>query len=75
MLQELAGKAFQEAEDALVRFVNTGGLRFRRGESVWSGSPIRDMQQVDEVLTKLDELAGRTWRTAQSRTSSCPPAA
>lgn len=65
VLQELAGKAFQEAEDALVRFVNTGGLRFRRGESVWSGSPIRDMQQVDEVLTKLDELAGRTWRTAQ----------
>ncbi|GDY33399.1 AAA domain-containing protein [Gandjariella thermophila] len=65
-LRMLSGQTFRQVESDLMEFVNLGGLRVRRGDSPWSLSEVRDEDAVREVVAKLNDLAGRTWRDAQS---------
>ncbi|WP_329793558.1 AAA domain-containing protein [Lentzea sp. DG1S-22] len=66
-LRDLHGDTVQRVEDDLMKFINSDGLRFHRGESAWSESEIRTPEQVQNVIVQLDELHAKTWPDAQDR--------
>lgn len=66
-LRDLNGEVVRRVEDDLMRFVNSAGLRYRRGESAWSRSQVRTPEQVGNLIAKLDELHASTWPGAQDR--------
>lgn len=65
-LAALDKKTIRDIENDLNRSVDMSGLAVRRGDSAWSRCEIRDAEAAREVLAKLDALAGRAWRDAQS---------
>ncbi|MGM1058529.1 AAA domain-containing protein [Saccharothrix sp. Mg75] len=66
-LRDLHGDTVRRVEDDLTRFINSGGLRFHRGESAWSQSDIRTDEQMQAIVVQLDELHGKTWPKAQNQ--------
>lgn len=66
-LRDLHGDTVRRVEDDLMKFINSDGLRFHRGESAWSESEIRTSEQVQNVIVQLDELHAKTWPHAQDR--------
>jgi very-short-patch-repair endonuclease len=66
-LRRLHGDVLRRVEDDLIQFVTSEGLRFHRGESAWSQSEIRTIEQVRGVVAQLDQLHGTTWQDAQER--------
>ncbi|WP_157767817.1 AAA domain-containing protein [Actinosynnema pretiosum] len=67
VLRALSGEVLGQAEEALVRFVNSDGLRFRRGDSAWSHSLIRTDEEMEDMVVQLDQLHAKTWPKAQDR--------
>ena len=57
-------------EEQLRRFVDLGGWRWYRGESVWSGVQDADEAAVRSILVELDNLAGRSLQQAQTDITS-----
>ncbi|GLY53004.1 AAA domain-containing protein [Lentzea sp. NBRC 102530] len=66
-LRDLHGDVVRGVEDALMEFVNNGGLAFHRGESAWSHSEIRSDDEVRRLVVELDDLHRRTWPEAQKQ--------
>ncbi|WP_330277667.1 AAA domain-containing protein [Lentzea sp. NBC_00516] len=66
-LRDLHGDVVRGVEDALMEFVNNGGLVFHRGESAWSHSEIRSEDEVRRLVVELDDLHARTWPQAQEQ--------
>lgn len=65
---ELAGldaAVSREVIDLLAGFVAGDGLRFWRGDSPWSRSPVTKSQEVADTLATLDTLTTNTLRSAR----------
>jgi very-short-patch-repair endonuclease len=65
-LRDLSGDVVLGVEEALVEFVNSDGVRFRRGESAWSNSQIRASEQVRSMVVELDNLHSTVWPAART---------
>lgn len=64
-LRRLSGAALDEIQTMLKDFVDLGGARVRLGQSPWSNSPVRSLEEVRDIQLVLDELAGGGLHDAQ----------
>ena len=66
ILATLDRETIAAAEDDLKAYVDKGGLRVRRGGSVWSSCDLRTDAQLRDILLRLDSVTGPDYQTTRS---------
>ncbi|HEX3959444.1 MAG TPA: AAA domain-containing protein [Trebonia sp.] len=65
-LRALGSDAISAVETDLKAYVDKGGLRVRRGESIWSRCDLRGEKELRDLLLRLDAVTGANFRATRS---------
>src|ERR1019366_136450 len=65
-LHDLNRETIDDVDADLKAYVDKGGLRVRRGESVWSSCGLRKEAELRAVLLRLDAVTGQGYQSTRS---------